>query len=86
MAVIFIDGRGSGYDGNNLRFAVNRKLGKYEIDDQINGINMICEDHKYKELLDCSKLSIMGWSYGGYASAMTISRDDSPFQCGISLG
>ena len=35
MAVVYIDGRGSGFDGNDLRFSVFRQLGKYEIDDQI---------------------------------------------------
>ena len=38
IAVVKIDGRGSGKDGNNLRFAVKGQLGKYEIDDQIQGI------------------------------------------------
>ena len=35
VAVVFIDGRGSGSSGNQQRFAVNRKLGKYEIIDQL---------------------------------------------------
>ena len=38
IAVVKIDGRGSGKDGNNLRFAVKGQLGKYEIDDQIQGL------------------------------------------------
>ena len=35
VAVVFIDGRGSGSSGNQQKFAVNRKLGKYEIIDQL---------------------------------------------------
>ena len=30
-------------------------------------------------------MAIMGWSYGGYASAMALAREDSPFSCGISV-
>lgn len=85
MAVVYIDGRGSGYDGSDLRFAVNRQLGKYEIDDQIEGVKLICEDGELSKRLDCSRIAIMGWSYGGYASAMALTRDEAPFQCGISV-
>ena len=31
-------------------------------------------DYKYRK-----------FSYGGYASAMALAREDSPFQCGISV-
>ncbi len=34
IAVVFIDGRGSRFAGSSQRFAVSRKLGKYEIIDQ----------------------------------------------------
>ena len=30
-------------------------------------------------------MAIMGWSYGGYASAMALAREDSKFSCGISV-
>ena len=83
MAVVYIDGRGSGLDGNELRFALNRQLGKVEIDDQIKGVEKLCEEGYLKDILDCSRVAIMGWSYGGYATAMAMTRDDAPFQCGI---
>ena len=35
IAVVFIDGRGSGFAGSSQRFAVSRKLGKFEIIDQL---------------------------------------------------
>ena len=49
----------------------------------LKGVEKICSDDDLSEILDCNKMAIMGWSYGGYASAMALAREDSPFQCGI---
>ena len=55
IAVVKIDGRGSGKDGNNLRFAVKGQLGKYEIDDQIQGLlfsNILKLSNNYSQILN----------------------------------
>lgn len=38
IAVMMFDGRGSGFKGSNIMKAVNRNLGKYDIEDQISAI------------------------------------------------
>ena len=51
----------------------------------LKGIQKVCTDPEFKEILDCSRLAIMGWSYGGYSTAMVMTREESPFKCGISV-
>lgn len=43
------------------RFAVNKKLGKYEIIDQLQGVDAACNDPDLVNILDCSRMAIMGW-------------------------
>lgn len=41
--------------------------------------------NKYK-FIDPLRVAIWGWSYGGYATAMTLAKDtEKVFQCGISV-
>lgn len=38
------------------------------------------------DFIDANRTAIWGWSYGGYATAMTLAKDTSGvFKCGISV-
>lgn len=78
-----IDGRGTGNKGKDLLFTVNNHLGTVEIEDQIGVTRSLLENYKF---IDSNKTGIWGWSYGGYVSAMSLSKDDNHiFRCGVSV-
>ena len=78
-----IDGRGTGQNGNNMMFSVNNRLGTYEMEDQIAVTKYLTQHYKF---IDPERISIWGWSYGGYATAMTLAKDvGKVFKCGISV-
>lgn len=78
-----IDGRGSGYAGDDILHALNRGLGTGEVDDQISVTAAL---QKSFPAIDSSRTAIWGWSYGGYVTAAAIARDKTNvFKCGISV-
>lgn len=78
-----IDGRGSGLRGEKLLFQIYRQLGTYEIEDQITTAKKLGEQLPF---VDSSRAAIWGWSYGGYASAMALTKDsEHVFKCAVSV-
>ena len=64
---------------------VYRHLGTVEIQDQISVTRQLVKTYPY---LDEKRTAIWGWSYGGFATAMTLEQDtgsDQVFSCGISV-
>ncbi|XP_076165408.1 venom dipeptidyl peptidase 4 isoform X2 [Ptiloglossa arizonensis] len=78
-----IDGRGSGLMDNGMLFAGYRNLGTVEIVDQINVTRYLQETLPF---IDRTRTAIWGWSYGGYATGMTLAMDyRGVFKCGMSV-
>jgi len=80
-----IDGRGTGFQSDEHLFQVYRHLGSVEIQDQISVTRKLLELYPY---MDPQRTAIWGWSYGGFATAMTLEQDTGPdpvFSCGISV-
>ncbi|XP_058833388.1 venom dipeptidyl peptidase 4 isoform X2 [Topomyia yanbarensis] len=78
-----IDGRGSGLRGDKLLFQIYRKLGTVEIEDQTATAKKLAEQLPF---IDPTRIAIWGWSYGGYASAMALAKDDqNVFKCAVSV-
>ena len=57
-----IDGRGSGYRGNDLLHEIYYKLGQPEVQDQIDVTKKLVDQYAF---IDASNVAIWGWSYGG---------------------
>jgi len=57
-----IDGRGSGFRGDDLLFELYYKLGGPEVEDQLDVTRQLLKRFSF---LDKSKVAIWGWSYGG---------------------
>ncbi|KHJ94511.1 peptidase, S9A/B/C family, catalytic domain protein, partial [Oesophagostomum dentatum] len=82
-AVVTIDGRGCTNRGWNYRSAFYGALGTVEIDDQIEGIRQVIKRYPF---LDANRLSVYGWSYGGYAAALLPERaPESFFKCAVCV-
>jgi len=82
---VSIDGRGTGFQSDEYLFQVYRNLGTVEMQDQIAVTRKLAEIYPY---MDPARTAIWGWSYGGFATAMTLEQDigeDPVFSCGISV-
>lgn len=78
-----IDGRGSGLRGDSLLFQIFHRLGTVEVEDQITTAKKLTEQLNF---IDPARVAIWGWSYGGYASAMALAKDDEKvFKCAVSV-
>ncbi|CAJ0592687.1 unnamed protein product [Cylicocyclus nassatus] len=82
-AIVTIDGRGSTGRGWKYRSAFYGALGTVEIQDQIDGIQKVIAKYPF---LDDTRITVSGWSYGGYASALITERAPlGLFKCAISV-
>ncbi len=79
--VAVVDGRGTGGRSADWSKCVYMHLGKYETIDQIAGANAIAS----LPYVDASKMSLFGWSYGGYMTLMEMSAENTPFKCGVAM-
>uniref|UniRef100_A0A182JT27 Venom dipeptidyl peptidase 4 n=1 Tax=Anopheles christyi TaxID=43041 RepID=A0A182JT27_9DIPT len=78
-----IDGRGTGNQGYEFLFSINNRLGTYEMEDQIAVARFLQERYVF---IDPERTGIWGSSYGGYATAMTLEKDQGQvYRCGISV-
>lgn len=80
----YVDGRGSGYQGEAHKYELYHKLGTVEVEDQIEAARYLRDNMPY---INRNAIGIWGWSYGGYATAMALAKDntDPVFACGISV-
>ncbi|XP_028157374.1 venom dipeptidyl peptidase 4-like isoform X2 [Ostrinia furnacalis] len=82
IAVAQIDGRGSGLRGVEDMFAVNRRLGTVEIEDQITVTRYLQQNFNW---VDGNRTCIWGWSYGGYAASLALARGGDVFRCAAAV-
>jgi len=82
IAVAHIDGRGSGLRGVANMFALNRRLGTVEVEDQIFGAKYIQDNFPW---IDANRTCIWGWSYGGYAASKALAEGGDVFRCAAAV-
>ncbi len=80
--VVSVDNRGTGGRGRDFEKQVYKKLGQYEIADQIASANYLAEEYSF---IDPSRIGIWGWSYGGYMSSLGISKGHDTFSTAIAV-
>ncbi|KAF0881930.1 DPP4 peptidase, partial [Crocuta crocuta] len=81
IIVASFDGRGSGYQGDKIMHAVNRRLGTFEVEDQIEAARRFSK----MGFVDDTRIAIWGWSYGGYVTSMVLGAGSGVFKCGIAV-
>ncbi|SCV05543.1 LANO_0H09802g1_1 [Lachancea nothofagi CBS 11611] len=80
--VVVVDGRGTGFKGKRFRALVRNNLGDVEAQDQILAAKLYAE----KPYVDANKISLFGWSYGGYLTLKTLEKDAGrTFKYGMSV-
>jgi dipeptidyl-peptidase-4 len=79
--VAVIDPRGTGGRGEQFKKVTYKQLGKYELEDHLAGAKYLAS----LDYIDESRLGIWGWSYGGYMSALALTKGAGMFKLGIAV-
>ena len=79
--VVCVDNRGTGGRGAKFKKQTYGQLGKLETKDQIEAAKHVAK-WKYT---DENRISIQGWSYGGYMSSLCLFKGNYIFKCAIAV-
>ena len=79
--VVVVDNRGAAWRGRDFRKVTQYHLGAVESRDQIDAAKWLGR----QSWVDASRIGMWGWSYGGYMTALTLSRGGDVFKAGISV-
>ena len=79
--VVSVDNRGTGARGAAFKKSTYAQLGKLEADDQAAAAQYLAT----LPYVDGSRLGLWGWSFGGYLTALTLTKHPEVFKMGISV-
>ncbi len=79
--VVSVENRGTGARGEAFKKATYMQLGKLETEDQISGAEFLGN----LSYVDKDRIGIFGWSYGGYMSALCMTKGNAFFKAGIAV-
>nr|XP_043632888.1 dipeptidyl aminopeptidase 4 [Erigeron canadensis] len=75
-----MDNRGSSRRGLAFEAALKHNFGRFDAEDQVSGAEWLIKEG----LANSGHIGLYGWSYGGYLSAITLSRFPDVFKCAVS--
>ncbi|SHK11207.1 S9 family peptidase [Hymenobacter psychrotolerans] len=79
--VVSVDNRGTGARGSDFKKSTYANLGKLETDDQAAAARYLAT----LPYVDKSRIGIWGWSFGGYMTALALTKNADVFKMGISV-
>lgn len=79
--VVCVDGRGTGYRGEEFKKCTYRNLGKLEVEDQISAARYLGT----LPWVDASRIGIYGWSFGGFMALNCILKGADVFKMAIAV-
>lgn len=79
--IVSVDGRGTGFKGEQYRKCTYLNMGKFEIEDQIFAARTLGR----RSYIDSTRMGIWGWSFGGYMAGLGISKGNDVFKAAISV-
>lgn len=79
--VVSVDPRGTMYRGEAFKKSTYLQLGKLETEDVI-AAGKYMQQQSY---VDASRIGIQGWSYGGFMTALAMTKGADVFKMGISV-
>jgi dipeptidyl-peptidase-4 len=81
IIVVSVDNTGTGYRGEEFKKKTYMQLGKFEIEDQIDAAKYIGT----MPFVDKTKIGHWGWSFGGFMSALAITKGNEVFSAAVSV-
>lgn len=79
--VVSVDPRGTQFRGRDFKHATYLNLGKLETEDFISTAEYL----KSLPYVDGSHINIQGWSFGGYATSLCMTKGANVFNAGIAV-
>jgi len=79
--VVCVDPRGTAARGEAFRKVTYMQLGKYESDDMVETAEFLAK----LPYVDAKNIAIWGWSYGGFMTALSMSKGGELFKAGIAV-
>ena len=79
--IVALDGRGTPGHGREWERAIRGNLIDIALEDQIAGLQALA---KQEPAMDLKRVGAVGWSFGGYFSAMAVMRRPDVFQCAVA--
>jgi dipeptidyl-peptidase-4 len=79
--IVLLDGRGTPGYGRDWERAIYGNLIDIPLSDQITGLQALA---KQEPAMDLKRVGVVGWSFGGYFSAMATIRKPEVFRCGAA--
>jgi len=79
--VVSLDNRGTPRRGRDWERAIAKRFGSVPLDDQIAGLQSL--GAQFSEL-DLQRVGIVGWSFGGYMSALAVLRRPDIFHAAVA--
>ena len=81
FVVVSLDNRGTPGRGRDWERAIRGKLGDVPLEDQVEGLRLLCQDHPE---MDAQRVGIVGWSFGGYLSALAVLKRPEVFSAAVA--
>jgi dipeptidyl-peptidase-4 len=78
--VALIDGRGTPGHGRDWERAIRGNLIEVPLADQVAGLQALA---KHEPAMDLKRVGVVGWSFGGYFSAMAVTQKPDVFRCAV---
>ena len=79
--VVSVDNTGTGYRGEEFKKKTYLQLGKFEIEDQIDAAKYLGN----MPFADKNNIGHWGWSFGGFMSALAITKGNEVFSAAVSV-
>jgi dipeptidyl-peptidase-4 len=79
--VVSVDNTGTGFRGEEFKKKTYLQLGKFEIEDQIDAAKYIGK----MSFVDKDNIGHWGWSFGGFMSALAITKGNDVFSAAVSV-
>ncbi len=79
--VVSVDNTGTGFRGEEFKKKTYLQLGKLEIEDQIDAAKYLAT----MAYVDKNNIGHWGWSYGGFMSALAITKGNEVFSAAVSV-
>ena len=79
--IVSVDNTGTGFRGEEFKKKTYLQLGKFEIEDQIDAAKYLGT----MPFVDKNNIGHWGWSYGGFMSALAITKGSEQFSAAVSV-
>jgi dipeptidyl-peptidase-4 len=78
---VCVDNRGTAFRGEAFKNCIYKQMGKLEVEDQISAAKHLAN----LPYVDGTRIGIWGWSFGGYMTALCLTKGADIFKTGIAV-